>query len=118
MKEKALNFLTLFSSVSTLFCCALPALFVTLGLGATFAGLISTIPQLVWFSENKVLVFIFAGVMLTLGGYLQWRARIMACPTDPKLREACQTARPWSLWLYLFSLTLYGIGLFFAYGLG
>src|SRR6185437_5327612 len=98
MKEKALAFLTLFTSASTLICCALPALFVALGFGAAFAGLITKAPQLVWFSEHKLIVFGLGGILLALGGYLQWHARNMTCPTDPRLAESCKKTRKWSLW--------------------
>lgn len=115
MKTRVLNVLSLFASTGTLFCCALPALFVTLGMGATFAGLISAVPQLVWLSKHKLIAFVFAGIMLMLAGVLQWQSRKLACPTDPQLREACQQARPWSLWVYFISLAIYCVGLFFAY---
>jgi hypothetical protein len=105
----------LFTSVSTLFCCALPALFVTLGLGASFASLISTVPQLIWLSEHKIALFIFSAVMLLLGGWLQWRAKDAPCPTDPELRDSCLRARRFSLGFYIFSLAIYLIGFFFAF---
>ena len=117
MKSKVIHFFTLFGSVSTLLCCALPALFVTLGMGATFAGLMGAVPQLVLFSKYKMTVFIFAGVMLTFAGFMQWQSRKLACPTDPNLREACEVTRPWSLYIYIFSLIIYLIGFFFAYAI-
>ena len=115
MLKRTVSFLTLFTSVSTLLCCALPALFVVLGMGAAFAGLVGAVPQLIWISEHKALFFVFGGVMLALGGVLQWRARSLACPIDPKLAEACTTTRDWSKWIYFGSLALYLIGAFFAY---
>lgn len=115
MKVRGLPFLALFLSTGTLLCCALPALLVSLGLGAVMAGLVSTMPQIVWVSEHKGLVFVLAGVCLVLGGWAQWRARFEACPTDPVLRESCATTRRWSLRLYLLSLLIYFIGFFFAY---
>lgn len=113
--ENSFPLLVLFTSASTLLCCALPALFVTLGLGATFASLVSAAPQLVWLSEHKSLLFLCSGVMLVLGGYWQWRARNAPCPTDPQLREACMQARRWSFGFYIISLVIYLVGLFFAY---
>ncbi len=115
MLKQALAFLTLFTSVSTLLCCALPALFVVLGLGATFAGLVGAVPQLIWISEHKALVFGFGAVMLAAGGVLQWQARSMACPIDPAQAAACKTTRSWSVWVYFISLGLYIIGAAFAY---
>ena len=55
--RKLLSVFALFGSLGTLVCCALPALFVTLGFGATFASLIGTFPQLTWLSAHKGWVF-------------------------------------------------------------
>ena len=63
VKTKHLSLLSLFSSGGTLVCCALPALLVSLGAGAVMASVVSSVPQIVWFSEHKLGVFIFAGVM-------------------------------------------------------
>lgn len=115
MLKKALDFLTLFSSASTLVCCALPALLVALGAGGVMASLVVNVPGLIWVSQHKVAVFIFAGVMLSLGGWLQWRARSLACPIDGAQSEACQSTRGWSRYVYFTSLTLYIIGGFFAF---
>ncbi len=113
--KKGWAFLTLFTSVSTLLCCALPALLVTLGLGATLSSFLSQFPQLIWFSENKNLVFVVSGVSLAVAGYFQWRAQFEACPVDPKLRDACMWSRRWGLRVYLASLSLFLIGFFFAF---
>lgn len=94
--KRLLTFLSLFSSVSTLLCCALPALFVALGFGAAFAGLVGAVPQLIWLSENKLGLFVVGAILLLAGGFLQWRAKAAACPVDPQMGEACQTARDWS----------------------
>ncbi len=116
MKEKTLAFLTLFTSLSTLICCALPAFFVTLGMGAAFAGLVTKMPQLVWVSEHKIFVFSLGALFLTMGGIMQWSARTLACPTDPLLAKACKETRRWSLKLYFLSVGIYLIGAFFAFG--
>lgn len=108
------SFATLFVSSSTLVCCAIPALLVALGAGATLSTFVSIFPKIVWISEHKVEVFIFAGVMLTLSGYMQWRARFAPCPTDPLLRDACMRTRKASLIVYSLSLLLYLIGGGFA----
>src|SRR5665213_2891670 len=115
MKDKVLAFLTLFTSMSTLICCALPALFVTLGMGAAFAGLVTKVPQLIWISEHHLLVFGTGGIFLLVGGLLQWQARKLACPIDPKLAEACKTTRSWSPIVYFVSVAIYLVGAFFAF---
>lgn len=110
-----LSFLSLFTSVSTLFCCALPALFVALGFGAAFAGLVGAVPQLIWLSENKFWLFVIGVILLSAGGILQWRARSISCPIDPNTGEACQIARDWSRPIYVVSVVIYLVGAFFAF---
>lgn len=105
----------LFLSTGTLLCCALPALLVTLGLGAALAGLVTAVPQLVWFSEHKDGFFLFAALMLAAGGVMQWRARSLPCPADPALARACRKTRRVSLILYGAALGVYATGFFFAY---
>lgn len=109
------SWVMLFLSTGTLLCCALPALLVTLGLGAALAGLVTAVPQLVWFSEHKGAFFLFAAAMLAAGGVMQWRARYLPCPTDPALAAACMRTRRVSLIVYGVALTIYLIGFFFAY---
>jgi hypothetical protein len=113
--KRLVSFLSLFTSVGTLVCCALPALFVVLGFGAAFAGIVGNVPQLIWISEHKTLVFGTGAVLLTLGGALQWRAKQMECPIDPQLGEACRTTRDWSVWVYLASVAIYLLGAGFAF---
>lgn len=109
------SLLSLFASSSTLICCALPALLVALGAGAALSTLVSAVPQLVWVSEHKDVVFVFAGLMLSASGVLQWRNRHAPCPTDPALRHACLRTRAWSLRVYGFSVLLYLVGGWFAF---
>ena len=109
------SLVTLFASSSTLICCALPALLVTLGAGATLSTFISIFPKIVWISERKIEVFTFAGLMLTISGYMQWRGRLAPCPVDPVLRNACIKTRKVSLIIYGFSLLLYITGGWFAF---
>ena len=109
------SLVTLFASSSTLICCAIPALLVTLGAGATLSTFISIFPKIVWISERKIEVFTFAGVMLTISGYMQWRGRLAPCPVDPVLRDACIRTRKASLVVYLMSLFVYLTGGWFAF---
>lgn len=115
IKESLLNYITLFGSASTLICCALPALLVSLGLGAVMAGLASNVPGLIWVSEHKIQVFTIAGVMLMLNGLLLWIKRNAPCPIEPNLRDACMKGRRNSKNLYFMSLGVYLIGFTFAY---
>lgn len=107
--------LSVFTSSSTLVCCALPALLVALGAGATLAGLVSAFPQLVWMSAHKGLVFGLSGGMLGVTGVLQYRARFAPCPADPRLAAACRRTRRVGLGVYLLSLAIYAVGAVFAF---
>ena len=115
LKDSILNYFTLFGSLSTLICCALPALLVSLGLGAVLAGFASNVPGLIWVSEHKIQVFGFSAVMLSLNGFMLWYNRNAPCPIDPKLREACITGRKTSRNLYIVSVSIFLVGFFFAY---
>ena len=110
-----INFFTLFGSLSTLVCCALPALLVSIGLGATMASLATNIPGLIWLSEHKNQVFILVALVLTISGFLILKNRNLPCPIDPKLRNACLKGRRLSQTAYLTSLIVFAIGVFFAY---
>ena len=111
----AAAWLSLLASGSTLICCALPALLVTLGAGAALSTLVSAVPQLVWISEHKLPVFATAATLMALGGWVQWRGRHAPCPIDPQLRNACLRTRRVSARLYLFSLALLALGGWFAF---
>ena len=111
----ATSVLSLFASSSTLICCALPALLVALGAGAALSGLVGAFPQIVWLSEHKVGLFIFAGLMLAASGALQWVNRNAPCPVDPALRNACLRTRKVSLRVYWVSVGIYLLGGFFAF---
>lgn len=114
-KQTLLPSLSLFTSLGTLVCCALPALFVTLGMGATLAGLVSNAPWLVALSEHKIIVFSIAGLLLTLSGSLQWRSRYAPCPTDSDKAKICAQLRKFSWIIWAISILLYLIGFFFAF---
>lgn len=115
IKHKLTHTVTVFSSFSTLLCCALPALFVALGAGSVMAGLVSAVPQLVIVSRHKPTVFIFAGSMLSLSAFMQWRNRRAACPIEPVAAKACMRLRKVSAIVFGISLTAYLAGIFFTF---
>ena len=107
---KLAAWLSLFTSSGTLVCCALPALLVALGAGAALSSLVSALPALVVFSEYKEAVFAFAGVMLAISGWLQWKNRFAPCPIDPLQRDACLRTRKMAAWIYGLSVAIFCIG--------
>jgi len=84
-------------------------------MGATMAGLVTAVPQIIWLSQHKTLVFIGSGVMLALAGYMQYQARFEPCPIDPVQAQACDTSRKWSLRILIFSVFIWSVGAFFAF---
>jgi hypothetical protein len=106
---------SLFATSSTLVCCAIPALLVALGAGAALSSLVSVFPQVVWLSEHKEGLFVFAGLAMAASGWLQWRNRSAPCPVDPVLRDACLRTRKVSARVYLASVGIYVVGGWFAF---
>jgi hypothetical protein len=104
----------LFASSATLVCCVLPAVMISLGAGAVLVGLISAVPQLVWLSEHKLLVFGVAGVMLAISKVLLWRASRLPCPIEPVAARACMRLRRISSILFWTAAVAYAIGLGFV----
>jgi hypothetical protein len=110
-----LSLSTLFTSATTLVCCVLPAVLVSLGAGAAVVGLVTAIPQLIWLSEHKGLVFGMAAAMLTVSGLALLRARHLPCPADPTLAATCQRLRRFSSGLFVTSVVLVAAGAFAAF---
>ncbi len=117
-----LGYLTLFTSLSTLVCCALPSLLVLIGLGATVASAVSAAPWLITFSRHKNRTFAIAGLLIAANFVYMFRfaprlrARGEACPVDGP--SACGTASRVSRWILWASAGVYLVGLFSAYLLG
>lgn len=121
-RSGALSYVSLFTSLGTLLCCALPSLLVLFGSGATVASVLSELPWLVALPHHKNWVFIIAGVLIfgnfayVYGIAPRLQARTGACdPNDP---GACQTASRFSRIVLWCSAVLYLIGCFSAYLLG
>ena len=122
IRGRALSYLSLFTSLGTLLCCALPSLLVLFGLGATVASVLSEVPWLVTMSHHKHWVFIVAGLLISgnfvyvYGVVPKLQMRSGACdPNDP---HACQTASRFSRIVLWCSAGLYMVGCFTAYILG
>lgn len=107
--------LSLFTSTGTLICCALPAMLVTLGMGAVMAGLIDAVPWITWLGKHKTITFSIAGVVLSAAGLWQWHARNLPCPADPAKARACARLRTFSWIVWWISVVFFAVGVFFAY---
>ena len=116
-----LSYFSLFSSFSTLICCALPSVLVLLGMGTTVASLLSAAPWLVGLSRHKIWTFSIAGVLIAM-------SFVMTYLIAPRLRkgETCEADDPTTcgevskisqviLWG---SAVIWSCGFFVAYLLG
>ena len=114
-RNVGIAFGTLIASSATLLCCVLPAVLVSIGAGATLVSLVTAVPQLVWLSESKDLVFLLAAGLLVASGFVIWRSRYLPCPADPAAARACTRLRRISLGLYLAATLAFVVGATFAY---
>jgi mercuric ion transport protein len=119
-RSSLLNYFSLFTSLSTLLCCALPSLLVLFGLGASVASMLSFMPWLVTLSRHKQWTFVISGVLIALSFvnmyYIAPRMRPAECSPDDPL--ACAEASRLSKVLLWVSAGIYMIGIFVAYLLG
>jgi hypothetical protein len=122
VRSGALSYLSLFTSLGTLLCCALPSLLVLLGLGATVASVLSEAPWLVALSHHKPWVFTVAGVLISSNFVYCYaiapklQAKNGSC--DPADAAACQTASRFSRIVLWCSAVVYLVGCFTAFLLG
>jgi len=119
-RSALLSYFSLFTSVSTLLCCALPSLLVLFGLGASVASMLSFLPWLVTLSHYKRVTFLVSGVLITLSFvnmyYIAPRLRAQQCsPDNPTACEDASRANKILVWI---SAAIYALGFFVAYVLG
>ena len=115
-----LSYFSLFTSLSTLLCCALPSLLVLFGLGASVASMLSFLPWLVALSHHKVLTFSISGVLIAcsfLNTYyiLPGLTKRECSPDDP---DACAEASKLNKILLWASAAIYAVGFFVAFLMG
>jgi hypothetical protein len=114
-RNLGLSLVALGAASGTLICCVLPAVMVALGAGAALAGLVTAVPQLVWLSAHKGLVFGVAGAALAFSGWMLWRARTLPCPTDRALAMTCTRLRRFSTWTWVAAVMATTLGAVFAF---
>jgi hypothetical protein len=115
MKERILSVFGLFTTVSTLICCALPALLVTVGMGAVVISAVSAFPWLMPLTRNKEWLFLGAGMLISVNFFLVYRPRKqLACDIQER-GDGCQVAGNWNKAVLWLSAGIYAVGLFMAY---
>jgi hypothetical protein len=114
-RNAALSAAALLTSSATLVCCVLPAVLVALGAGAALAGLVTAVPQLIWLSEHKPLVFAIAGGLLIVSGIALWYGRSLPCPTESVAARTCRRLRRVSAILFGLAVASFVTGAVFAF---
>lgn len=109
-----LKWLALFLSSTTLLCCALPVLLVSLGLGAVMANLNYNVPGLLFLTEHKSWTLSLSFLLLCFLAWIIWRPN-QTCPTDPVLAELCTKTKRWNRRVFKLSVVIWITALFFSY---
>jgi mercuric ion transport protein len=119
-RSSVLSYFSLFTSLSTLLCCALPSLLVLFGLGASVASTLSFLPWLVALSRHKVLTFGISGALIgcTFVNTYYILPRLSTQECKPDNADACVEARRLSGILLWASAAIYAVGFFVAFVLG
>lgn len=118
-----LSYLSLFTSLGTLLCCALPSLLVLFGLGATVASFLSAFPWLVTLARHKIWVFAVSGILIASDFvYVYWLSPRLKAQGDACSIEdgptTCDTATRISRVALWVAAGIYVVGFFAAYLLG
>lgn len=118
-RSALLSYFSLFTSLGTLLCCALPSLLVLFGLGASVASLLSFLPWLVTLSRHKQWTFVVSGLLIALGFVNMYviAPRLRGKTCDPG-DGACDDASNVSKIVLWVSAAIYAVGFFVAYVLG
>ena len=120
-RSAMLSYFSLFTSLSTLLCCALPSLLVLFGLGASVASMLAFTPWLVTLSRHKVWTFSVSGTLIGLSfvNMYYFVPRLKGrdvCDVDDG--SACRDASRVSKALLWVSAGVYAVGFFVAFALG
>jgi hypothetical protein len=113
-----LGYFSLFTSLSTLLCCALPSLLALFGLGASVVSTLSYLPWLVTLSRHKQWTFTISGGLIALSFFnityfIAPRQSGRECSPDNP--AACDDASQFSKILLWVSAGIYLAGFFVAY---
>ncbi len=114
VQQKKWGWLLLFTSTTTLLCCALPIMLVALGFGAVSAAMFSNFPFLVTLAHHKLWLFSGSALLLALAAWALYRPG-RACPTDPVLVAQCESADRWNRRLFIIAAGLWVVGFTAAY---
>lgn len=114
-REAVSAYLSLFTSLATVFCCALPAFLVLVGLSFTSVlAFFTAIPGWQNFGQHENAYYLLSGALLAAGFYFTYfprsaTAEVCEIPAGGRV-SACSTATRWNRRILWFSLFLYSLG--------
>lgn len=115
VKPQKWGILILFVSFPTLLCCALPIIFVSLGMGSVVASVYGDyFPWLRWFGLHEGITFGVSAIILAVAGWILFRPG-RACPSDPESAKQCNSAHKWNIRFFLGSIAIWCVGAFSAF---
>lgn len=104
----------LLTSLTTLLCCALPIVLVSLGFGAVWAAIYANFAVVGFIAQHKLWFFAGSAALIVLAAYALYRPG-RACPAEPALAEQCRRADRWNRRLVLASGVIWLTGFAAAY---
>jgi len=114
LETRPWGWVVLLSSLTTLLCCALPILLVSLGFGAVWATIYANFAAVGFIAQHKLWFFAGSAALIVLAAYALFRPG-RACPADPVLAEKCRRADRWNRRLVLGSGAVWLAGFAAAY---
>lgn len=114
MKDKLISILALFCSTGTLICCVLPAVVATLAGGAAVGAMLTMFPWLIPLSQDKLWIFVGAGILIVINGFLVLRPHgKLACTITGG--KGCEITEKFSKYSFWVAVVIYSIGFGFSY---
>ncbi len=113
-RPRTWGWLVLLTSTTTLVCCVIPIVLVSLGFGAAVAAMYGNLPFLTFLGLHKEWTFLLTAIILLAAAWALFRPG-RACPADPELAKACQSADEWNRRLFFVAAGIWLISLFTAY---
>ena len=114
LKEYLLSFSGLFTSLSTIMCCALPIILVTFGMGSVFASITTIFPFINWVAEKSIYFFFISLISLLTAGYFIF-IKPQSCPADKNMAKICYKSKKLNKIIWYLSVIILGVSFFFKY---
>ena len=107
-----MKYIVLFTSMSTLLCCALPALLVSLGFSSVVVSLVSSFPQIVYLSEHKAIIFSMSASVIAISWLMNRNNNVCSVGDSGSV---CSRVRIISNRLLIGSIIIWSIGFLVAF---